>query len=259
MLELGGPSLKYLSIYSERPTLPFLQSATKKLAEGIAAIHSAGVCYGGKYFPPELYYKHSTYHDLDLTDSNLLFRIKDIQDWTEDEVYQYLGQPKTEPLLLRDGTPAPSFAPTHVVDALDYSHLNMEQLSSNTLIIDFGEAFFEDDVPEWLGTPMSFHGPELFFGYSPSYAADLWALGCLTFEIYTFRLLIPTGFGTSLEALGIAIETIGAPPEAWQKSYYEGDGFMDDPPSKNHTFFDKEIQRTRTLESQILKLMPELS
>ncbi|KAF1954237.1 kinase-like protein [Byssothecium circinans] len=241
VLDVGGPSLKLLSLYCKRPPLPFLKAATRKLAEGVAALHSAGVCHG------------------DLTHSNVLFEITGFHAWTEDEIYRYLGPPKTAPLLLLDGTPAPAFAPTHVVDALDYSHLNMEQLSSNVLIVDFGEAFFQDNVPKGLGTPVSFSGPELLFGYPPSYAVDLWALGCLIFEIHTFRLLVPTAFGSPHEALAMAIETVGALPEEWRDSYYDRNNLVEANPGEKHRWFDDQLQRTRTLDSQILKLLPGLS
>ncbi|KAF1842628.1 kinase-like protein [Cucurbitaria berberidis CBS 394.84] len=202
VLDLGGPSLRRVTLYCKHPPLPFLKVAAMKIAEGVAALHEAGVCHG------------------DLTDSNVLFEITGLQDWTEDEVHRYLGPPKTAPLLFLDGKPAPVFAPTHVVDALDYSHLNTEHLSSNILITDFGEAFFKDNVPKGLGTPASFSAPELLFGYQPSCAVDLWALGCLVFQIHTFQVLIPTIFSSDQEALAMAIETVGALPEAWQESFF---------------------------------------
>ena len=259
VLDLGGPSLKLLSLYCKRPPLPFLKAATRKLAEGVAALHLAGVCHGGKCCSPGFYRTPSTNQNVDLTHSNVLFEITGLHDWTEDEIYRYLGPPKTAALLLLDGTPAPAFAPTHVVDAIDFSHLNMEQLSSNVLIVDFGEAFFQDNVPKGLGTPVSFSGPELLFGYSPSYTVDLWALGCLIFEIYTFRVLLPTAFGSSEEALAMAIETIGALPEEWRDSYYDKNKPLEVNPGKKHRWFDDQIQRARTLDSQILEQLPGLS
>ncbi|KAH8686625.1 hypothetical protein GQ44DRAFT_638726 [Phaeosphaeriaceae sp. PMI808] len=45
-------------------------------------------------------------------------------------------------------------------------------------------------------SPASFSAPELLFRYQPSCAVDLWALGCLIFQIHTFRVLIPTFFGS---------------------------------------------------------------
>jgi len=189
----------------------------------------------------------------------VLFEIIGLQDWTEDEIYRYLGPPKTDPLLFLDGTSAQPFAPTNVVDALDYSHLDMKYLSSNVLITDFGEAFFTDDVPKGLGTPASFSAPELLFGYQPSCAVDLWALGCLIFEIFTFRVLIPTFFGSDLEALAMAIETVGALPEAWYNSFYDKDSLKVTNPGEKHRWFDDQIQRTRTLDSHMLEDLPELS
>jgi serine/threonine-protein kinase SRPK3 len=188
----------------------------------------------------------------------VLFEIKGLRDWTADAIYRYLEPPRTTPLLLLDGTPAPGFAPTNVVDALNYSRLDMEQLSGNVLITDFGEAFFRNNVPEGLGTPVSFPSPEMLFGYPPSYAVDLWALGCLVFEIYTFRVLIPTAFGSHEEALAMATETIGALPEEWQESYYDKERLLANVEWK-HRWFDDQIKRERTLDSQIRKHVPELS
>jgi serine/threonine-protein kinase SRPK3 len=190
----------------------------------------------------------------------VLFEITGLQDWTEDEVYRYLGPPKTAPLLLLDGKPAPAFAPTHVVDALDFSLLNIEHLSSNILITDFGEAFFKDNVPKGLGTPASFSAPELLFGYQPSCAVDLWALGCLIFQIHTFQVLIPTIFSSDQEALAMAIETVGALPEAWQESFSDKDNPLEvKTPGEKHRWFNDQIQRTRMLGSQVLKELPEIS
>lgn len=186
----------------------------------------------------------------------MLYEIVGLQNWTGDEIYSYLGPPKTAPLVLLDGTPAPAFAPTHVVETLDYSHLNMEHLSSNVLITDFGEAFFIDNVPKGLGTP----APKLAFGYQPSCAVDLWALGYLIFEIHTSRVLIPTIFGSGEEALAMAIETVGALPEAWQLSFYDKNNPLENENSgQKHRWFDDQIQRTRTLDSQIFEELPGLS
>jgi serine/threonine-protein kinase SRPK3 len=135
----------------------------------------------------------------------------------------------------------------------------MEQFSSNVLIADFGEAFFKDNVPKGLGTPASFSGPEMLFGYPPSYAVDLWALGCLIFEIHTFSVLLSTFFGSSEEALAMAIETVGALPEEWQDSCYFKDNPLETNPGEKHRWFDDQIQRVRTLDSQILEKMPGLS
>jgi serine/threonine-protein kinase SRPK3 len=48
VLDLGGPSLGHVTLYCKRPPVPFLKAAARKLAEGLAALHAAGVCHGGK-------------------------------------------------------------------------------------------------------------------------------------------------------------------------------------------------------------------
>lgn len=62
VLDLGGPSLKHLSMYSKRPPLPFRKAASRKLAEGVAALHSAGVCHGGKRRLPGNFYGTPSTH-----------------------------------------------------------------------------------------------------------------------------------------------------------------------------------------------------
>lgn len=55
MLDLGGPSLGHVAMYCKRPSLLFLKAAARKLAEGLTALHAAGVCHGGKYCSPNIY------------------------------------------------------------------------------------------------------------------------------------------------------------------------------------------------------------
>jgi serine/threonine-protein kinase SRPK3 len=47
VLDLGGPSLRRVTLYCKRLSLPFLKTATMRLAEGVAALHKGGVCHGG--------------------------------------------------------------------------------------------------------------------------------------------------------------------------------------------------------------------
>jgi serine/threonine protein kinase len=89
--------------------------------------------------------------------------------------------------------------------------------------------------------------------------SDVWALGCLIFEMHTSRILVPIGFGTVMEALGIMVEALGALPEAWQGSWCDEANPLTSKPGKKHIWFDDQIQRTRLLDSQVRKALPELS
>ncbi|KAF2813400.1 kinase-like protein, partial [Mytilinidion resinicola] len=178
--EAGGPNLRAISKSGKPLPISFVRPAAQQLAECVASLRSAGICHG------------------DLTYSNVLFDIKDLQQWSEVETYQHLGTPEA------------------AVSAISYSNFNIGLLSGGIRIADFGEAFYTNSPPAGLGTPASYFAPEMLFGYQPSPASDVWALGCLIFEMHTSRIFAPTGFGTVVEALGITIEALGALPEAWQ-------------------------------------------
>ena len=259
VMDLGGPSLHQLTSRGtdRRPAFSFLKAAARGLVDGVAILHAAGVCHGGKYLWSLSL--DSTDKDIDLTNTNVVFEIKDMRNWTEVELRQNLGPPRTEPLLFLDGSPVPGFAPAHIVEPLDYTSLDMGKLSPKLLMTDFGEAFFIKDPPKELGTPVAYAAPELLFGYSPSCAADLWSLGCLLFEIHAFGILLPVFWGTPGEAIGEAIEMIGALPDSWRRSYFDQDVDLEDKPGKKHAWFDHTIQRPYTLESQLRNDTPELS
>jgi serine/threonine protein kinase len=146
----------------------------------------------------------------------VLFEFKHLNDWKEDEIIsRYLGKPKTEPLVLQDGAPAPTCAPTHLVEPVDYTYLEIQQLSGKIFIVDFGEAFFNDRVPDRLVTHWSVATPERHFGILPSFATDLWALGCLIFELHTCRPFL-SSFQSHIGELVSTQEMIGALPEEWK-------------------------------------------
>lgn len=156
-----------------------------------------------------------------------------------------------------DGSPAPPWAPTHVVAPANYRGLSVEQLSTNVRIIDYGQAFLATDPPKYLGTPASFYASELNFGHPPSYAVDIWALGCLIYEIHTWVVLLPTPFGHVLESLGFAVECPGALPGSWQ-GRLPGENVMSQMAvGKDDPWFDESVARERTLESMIARWVPD--
>ena len=57
----------------------------------------------------------------------------------------------------------------------DLSLLQQQQIK----IIDFGEPFSNNDVPETLHTPLCVRAPEVIFGEKLDYRVDLWSAGCM--------------------------------------------------------------------------------
>ncbi|KAF2493387.1 kinase-like protein [Lophium mytilinum] len=239
--EAGGPKLGAICRFGKRLPISFVRPAAQQLAACVACLHSAGICHG------------------DLTDNNVLFEIKDLQQWSEAELYQHLGAPKAATLLQFNGDPAPPSAPVEAVSAINYSNFDTGLFSGRTRIVDFGEAFSTSSPPAGLGTAASYFAPEMLFGYPPSLASDVWALGCLIFEMHTSRVFAPAFFGSVEEALGMTHAALGALPEAWQDSWCDKAKPLTSGPGKKHYWFDDQIQRSRPLDSEVRKAMPELS
>ncbi len=56
-------------------------------------------------------------------------------------------------------------------------------------IIDFGNATFYNDLNFTYIQTRPYRAPELIFGNKYDYSIDIWSLGCLIYELLTFRFL----------------------------------------------------------------------
>ncbi|CAA9962520.1 serine protein kinase [Pyrenophora teres f. maculata] len=87
-------------------------------------------------------------------------------------------------------------------------------------IIDFGQSFFHDDVPETLETPVVFQAPELVFGDKLDYRVDLWSMGCIIYELVvgqpSFDALIATRVSVVQQMLESTSDEL---PERWQQKW----------------------------------------
>ncbi len=185
--------------------------------------------------------------------------MKDFNEWSELEVYEHLGQPHTEKIRSLTGAGPGPHAPAKIVEAIQYANLDENLLTGNVRIIDFGEAFFLNDPRrEFLGTPAAYLAPEMLFGRSASAASDVWALGCLTFEVLALRPFICVFFGSFEEALSEVVQTLGPLPKAWQHSYHNKTLESKLEPGQKDPWFDSSDLR-HPLESLIGKVKPQLT
>jgi serine/threonine protein kinase len=46
-------------------------------------------------------------------------------------------------------------------------------------IVDFGESFLSNDIPDTLHTPLPVRAPEIIFGDKLDHRVDLWSMGCM--------------------------------------------------------------------------------
>lgn len=101
----------------------------------------------------------------DLTASNIVFELPDIQSMSPARVSQLLGPVKTENLRLTNGLCSPH-APKQVIQTPDLSGLDCSLLTQ-IRIIDFGQAFFTDRPPPSLGVPIDFSPQNSALGIYP--------------------------------------------------------------------------------------------
>ena len=59
----------------------------------------------------------------------------------------------------------------------------------SVIVIDFGSATFISDVEYTYLQTRPYRAPEMVFGYPFDFAADMWSLGCVLYEIVTKRIL----------------------------------------------------------------------
>ncbi|KAI0023839.1 protein kinase-like protein [Xylariomycetidae sp. FL0641] len=137
-----------------------------QIVKALKYLHGHGICHG------------------DLKPSNILMRIEGLDDMTEERLMDLMEPPRAAEVQTLSGAPPGDRAP-------EYCVYKAEEFWSETLVIptvamiDFGEAFFMDDPPKMLGTPVLYSPPEVIFsGTRPvGHYSDIWSLACTLFEI----------------------------------------------------------------------------
>jgi len=108
----------------------------------------------------------------------LTFVIPSLHTLTEAELLQKLRSPEVGAVTRKDGKPLEPGLPAYLVRPTSYPadvSLSQQQIK----IIDFGESFSNNDIPETLHTPLCVRAPEVIFGEKLDYRVDLWSAGCM--------------------------------------------------------------------------------
>ena len=142
--------------------------------------------------------------------------------WNDDEVYQMLGNPQTEKVITRDGSPPSPTAPSEVVAPIDISSLCAPQfLEDDVVLIDYGQSYFADRVPKDYAPAMPYHylSPEAYFDSKVTFASDVWALACVIFEIRARFALFEPFLSSTHTVLKQMVEMLGRFPDPWWGSW----------------------------------------
>ncbi|RSL61851.1 hypothetical protein CEP53_004937 [Fusarium sp. AF-6] len=176
VLPVLGPSAYRVSHYLESRIQPRLaRNVALQAAEALADLHSRGLCHG------------------DLTPANIMFRIKDFDHISEDEIYDLLGKPETGPLETESGEPAGPEAPRYIVKTLDFLKARRPIIKRQSIegwikkIFDqpgTGPYRPKDQVSNTEEHP--FYNPHEV-SHAPFYAWKFWELSAINFRGKYFR------------------------------------------------------------------------
>ncbi|KAI9841135.1 MAG: hypothetical protein M1837_000979 [Sclerophora amabilis] len=183
----------------------------RQAAEGLEFLHANGVGHG------------------DFKPSNILLQFIDLDSWTEQEVFQRFGEPKTDPVVTASGEAPGPAAPSYIVRPCFTATPDQQFLKDQIMIIDFGEAFDLKAPPKGLGTPVGYCSPELLFDNCVGMASDIWALACTLYEIRTGLALFQMFFGDADEVIQQIVQVLGRLPDPWWGKWEgRGNSFDDD-------------------------------
>jgi len=164
---------------------------------------------------------------VDLTCANILFRLSSkFASCSDDEVYEQLGKPETDPIERLSGEPAAPSAPSYVVKVPDLSNFDSTMVQDDVCIIDFDQSFHTLDPPiAMLGTLSKYLAPEVIFELHASPSSDVWALGCAIFRMRAgYDLFEIWGTGAPSDSVGEMINILGELPEKWRHARFDDYG-----------------------------------
>lgn len=156
---------------------------------------------------------------LDFTPKNVVLKLnKSFDSLTEDQLYELLGPPDAYSLdRFFPETEALAPTPSYVVAAADFTLLPWSYISTTLCLIDFDHAYLTDTPPRELShIPPDYLAPENIFDLINGPASDVWALGCMLYELrVSFSLFQDMGGNSPLIAVSRMCEVLGMPPKQW--------------------------------------------
>lgn len=210
--KVSGPSISQMTGCLIRFRDFLARKIARQVTQGLAYLHSIGICHGN------------------LTSSDVLFQRADFDPWSQAEVYEQLGIP-TVVDLPEAWSRGPS-SPRYLVDSAQFFRASPRLFSHNIRIIDYGDSFrnkYRGDLCMKQGKPSNgFCAPENLCGLKGGPSTDLWALGCIIYEIRAGCHLFPFSIGLSpLDAISEIIQVLGSLLSDLSHSSFDVHGFPD--------------------------------
>ncbi|KAF4996624.1 hypothetical protein FGRMN_4370 [Fusarium graminum] len=170
VLELVGPSVAdVVELHCKDDRLPskLVKVFAKQALQGLDFLAANDIGHG------------------DLHTRNLALVVPGLDNLHEEDFIARLGKPKAGAVTRLDGGPLAHNVPTQIIRPALYRRKDLILSHPSIRIIDFGEAFFSNNAPSTLHTPLPVRAPEVVFGDRLDSRVDLWSVGCLIFELTT--------------------------------------------------------------------------
>ncbi|KAF2763401.1 kinase-like protein [Pseudovirgaria hyperparasitica] len=147
----------------------------------------------------------------DLHWGNVLFAAPIASTLEEKRLKSYLGEPDLGSVQRLDGRILlePS-VPSYLVRPKTFRGYN-----ADLRIVDLGGAFFHNDPPRLLHTPVHMRAPEALFNRKLSPRVDMWSMGCLLFGSVTGRSFANSILADESSTIEEIQSYIGAAPVDW--------------------------------------------
>ncbi|KAL8884561.1 MAG: hypothetical protein Q9215_007419 [Flavoplaca cf. flavocitrina] len=169
VMPLLGPTVeqKAGSYVSEMLNYRVARRVATQLSESLAYMHSVGIGHG------------------DCATRNIVFKLQGIDSLSEAEIYTIFGRPKCQFFNGICGCDLCSRMGNNIVQPIDMARINDKYISNDIVLIDYGFSFHLNKPRTWKwGMDRNF-APEIAFEGRFSKASDIWALGCIIYELFT--------------------------------------------------------------------------
>ncbi|RBR22337.1 uncharacterized protein FIESC28_04531 [Fusarium coffeatum] len=260
VLELVGPNIAdFVELHCKDNRLPskFAKVFAKQALQGLNFLAINDIGHG------------------DLHTRNLALVVSDLDSLNEQDFISRLGEPKTGLVTRSDGGPLSPNVPTQIVRPAFFRKRDIMLSNPSVKIIDFGEAFFSNNAPSTLNTPLPVQAPEIVFEDRLDRRVDVWSAGCLIFELITgqppFDVVMLTPSVLVEQMIELASDEL---PSRWQTKWHmmQHDALQKDEGLTlqkwlQETYFDNDKQAEFTTEeiarlaeaiAAMLKLEPSL-
>ena len=152
----------------------------------------------------------------------MLLRLSsDIDQLSDEQLYEKFGRPSMEPVVRFDGQELPPGIPSHGILPVwlgqPSNEVNLSE--AKILLIDFGEAFAPSQEAKYVShAPVWIRPPEARFEPTKalSFSSDIWSLACAIWSILGQRPLFDPWFATGDDITRWQVDAFGIlPPEWW--------------------------------------------